>query len=92
MQNRLQVAKSVQPTHPDCSSRLEQIDKKKKEKLNVTACGEQIKSTRVNCDCTKARKVTAPKSLKNIMEKEVQLSLGYGAIRKMPVLTDPDSV
>ena len=44
-------------------------------------CGKQVKSTRVNRDWTKARKVTAPISLKDLMEKEVQSSLEDGAIQ-----------
>ena len=38
------------------------------------ARGDQVKSTRVNPDWTKARKVTAPISLEDLMEKEVHAS------------------
>ena len=69
-QSRLQGAKAVQPTNPDCYSRFEQIDNKKIP--NIMARGEKDKSTQVNRDRTKARKVTAPISLKDLMEKEVQ--------------------
>ena len=55
------------------------------------ACGEQGKSTRVNRDWTKARKVTAPISFEELMEKEVQPSLEDGAIRKLSVLADPSN-
>ena len=53
------------------------------------ACGKQVNSTRANHDWTKARKVTAPISLKYLMEKEVQLSLDDRAIRELSVIADP---
>ena len=40
--------------------------------LSVMARGKQGKSTRVNCDWTKAGEVTAPISIEELMEKEVQ--------------------
>ena len=52
------------------------------------ACGKQVKSTRANCDWTKARNATAPISLKYLMEKEVQSSLDDGAICELSVLAD----
>ena len=45
------------------------------------ARGEQVKSTRVNRDWTKARKLTVPISLKCLMGKEVQFSLEGVSIR-----------
>ena len=58
--------------------------------LIVMARGEQGKSTRLNRDCTKARKgITAPISLKDLTEKEAQSSLQHGAIRELSVLADP---
>ena len=51
--------------------------------------GKQVKYTRVNHDCTKAIKVTAPISLEYLMEKEAQLSLEDGAIHVLSVLADP---
>ena len=54
--------------HPDCYSRLEQIDKK--NNLRVMAFGKQVKSTRVNHDWNKARRVTASISLEDLIEKE----------------------
>ena len=53
------------------------------------ACGEQVKSTRVNSDCTKSRKLTAPIGLEDLMEKEVKLLLEDGAICELSVLADP---
>ena len=54
------------------------------------ACGEQVKSTQLNCDWTKARKgITAPIILEDLMEKEVQSSLQDGAICELSVLVDP---
>ena len=50
--------------------------------------GDQVKSTQVNRDWTKAIKVTAPISIKDLMKKEVQLSLEDGAIRELSVLSD----
>ena len=91
MQIRLQGAKDVQPTYADCYSRLEQINKKGKLFLSVMARGEQVKSTRVNHDWTKARRVTAPIILEDLMEKEVQLSVEDGAIRELSVLADPEN-
>ena len=55
------------------------------------ARNEQVNSTRVNCDWTNARKVTAPISLAELMEKEVQSSLEYGAICELSVLADPEN-
>ena len=51
---------------------------------------EQVKSTQVNRDWTKTRKVTAPISIEDLMEKEVQFSLEDGAIRELSVPDDPD--
>ena len=53
--------------------------------------GEQGKSTRVNRDWAKARKVTAPISLEDLMEKEVQLSPEDRAMRELSVLADPEN-
>ena len=50
------------------------------------ASGEQVKSTQVNPDWTKERKVTAPISLEDLMEKEVQSSLEDGAIQNLYIL------
>ena len=51
---------------------------------------EQGKSARPSCDGTKKRSVTsAPISLKDLMEKEVQLSTQDGAIRELSVLAEP---
>ena len=55
------------------------------------ARGEQVNSTRVNIDWSKAIKVTAPISLKDLMEKEVQSSLEDGAIRELSVLADQEN-
>ena len=56
------------------------------------ARGEQGKSTRLNRDWTKTRKgITAPISLEDLMEKEVQSSLQDGAIRELSVLSDPSN-
>ena len=52
------------------------------------ARGEQVKSKRVNRDCTEARKLTTPIRLKYLMEKELQSSLEDGAIRELSVLAD----
>ena len=53
------------------------------------ARGEQVKSTQLNSDWTKARKcITAPISLKDLMEKEVQSSLEDRAIRELSVISD----
>ena len=49
------------------------------------------KSTWFNCDWTKAGKVTAPISLEDLMEKEVQSSLEDGVIRELSVLADPSN-
>ena len=46
------------------------------------------KSTRVNCDYKKARKVNAPISLEDLMVKEVPSSLEDGDIHKLSVLID----
>ena len=50
---------------------------------------KQGKSTQVNHDWTKARKVTAPIILKDSMEKELQSPLEDGAIRELSVIADP---
>ena len=55
------------------------------------ARGEKYNSTQVNCDWTKARKVTVPTSLEDLMEKEVQLSLDDRAIRELSVIADPEN-
>ena len=55
------------------------------------AHGKQVKPTRINHDWTKARKVTAPISLEDSMEEEVQSSLEDGAICNLSVLTDPEN-
>ena len=56
------------------------------------AHGEQGKSTRLNRDWTKARKgITAPISIEELMEKEVQSPLQDGAIRELSVLADPSN-
>ena len=56
---------------------------------SVISRGEQVKSTRLNLDWTKARKgIAAPISLEDLMEKEVQLYLQDGAIRELAVLAD----
>ena len=56
------------------------------------ARGEQGKSTRINRDWTKTRKgITAPISIEDLMEKEVQSSLQDSAIRKLSVLADPSN-
>ena len=52
------------------------------------ARSKKDKSTRVNSDWTKSRKVTAPISLKDLMVKEVPLSLEESDIRELSVLTD----
>ena len=53
------------------------------------ARSEKDKSTHVNCDWKKARKVNSPISLKDLMVKELTSSLEDGDIRKLSVLTDP---
>ena len=53
--------------------------------------GDQGNSTRVNCDCTMSRKVTAPISLKDLMEKEVKQSLEDGSMRELSVLADMEN-
>ena len=51
------------------------------------ARGELGKSARINCDQNMARKgITAPISLEDLMEKEVQSPLQDGAIRELSVL------
>ena len=51
---------------------------------------EQLKSTRPSCDRPNKRSGTsAPISLEDLMEKEVQSSTQDGAIRELSVLTDP---
>ena len=53
-------------------------------------CSEQVKSTQPSCDGPKKRSGTSsPISLKDLMEKEVQLSTQDGAIRELLVLADP---
>ena len=60
--------------------------------LSVMARGDQGKSTQLNRYCTKARKgITAPISLEDLMEKEVQFFLQDGAIPELSVLTDPSN-
>ena len=53
------------------------------------ASSEKDKSTQVNHDWTKSRKVNAPISLEDLMVNELPLSLEDGDIREMSVLTDP---
>ena len=53
------------------------------------ARGEHVKSTQVNCDWTKRRKVNKPISLEYFIEKKVQSSLEDDAIHKLSVLADP---
>ena len=55
------------------------------------ARGEQVNSTQVNPYWIKARKVTAPISLEDLMEKEVQSSLEDGAIRELSVRADREN-
>ena len=51
---------------------------------------EQVKSARPSCDRPKKRSGTsAPISLEDLMEKEVQSSTQDGAIRELSVLADP---
>ena len=50
------------------------------------AHGEQVKSTPVNSDWTKAIKLIASISLEGLIEKEVQLSLEDGAIQNLYTL------
>ena len=50
---------------------------------------KKYKSTRVNHDWTKARKVNAPISLEDLMVKELPSSLEGGDIRELSVPTDP---
>ena len=51
---------------------------------------EQVKSARTICDGPKKRSGTsAPISLEDLMEKEVQSSTQDGAIRELSVLADP---
>ena len=50
-----------------------------------------VKSTQINRDWTKERKVTSPISLENLTGKGVQLSLEDGAIRELSVLSDPEN-
>ena len=50
------------------------------------ARGEQVNSTRVNRDWTKARNVTAPISLKESMENEAQLSIEDSTIKNLYIL------
>ena len=52
------------------------------------ACSEQVNSTQVNRDWTKARKLTAPISLEDLVENEVQLLLEERAIHDLLVLAD----
>ena len=52
------------------------------------ACSDKDKYTRVSCDWAKSRKVTAPISLKDLMVKEVPLSLEESDISELSVLTD----
>ena len=50
---------------------------------------KQVKSTGVNHDFTKARKITELISFEDLIEKEVQSSLEDGAICELSVLADP---
>ena len=53
---------------------------------------EQVKSAQPSCDRPKKRSGTsAPISLEDLMEKEVQSSTQDGAIRELSVLADPSS-
>ena len=53
------------------------------------ACGEKDKSTRVNRDWTKARKVTTLIILEDLTVKEVTQSPENGDIRELSVLMYP---
>ena len=55
------------------------------------ARGNQVKSTRVNRDWTKERQLTAPISIKDLIEKEVKLSLEDGNIRELSVISDTEN-
>ena len=55
------------------------------------ARGDQGNFTGVNRYYTKARKVTAPISLEDLMEKEVQSSLEDRAMRELSVLAYPEN-
>ena len=55
------------------------------------ACSKKEKSTRVSCDWTKARKVNAPISLKELMAKEMPSSLDDSDIHELSVHTDPSN-
>ena len=55
------------------------------------SCSEQSKSTQINRDRTKARKVAAPISIEYLMEKEVQSSLADRAIHELSVLANPEN-
>ena len=53
---------------------------------------EQVKSAQPSCDGPKKRSGTsAPISLEDLMEKEVQSSIQDGAIRELLVLSDPSN-
>ena len=53
---------------------------------------EQAKSARPSCDTLKKRSSTsAPISLEDLMDKEVQSSSQDGAIRELSVLADPSN-
>ena len=49
------------------------------------------KFTRIKRDWTKARKLNAPTSLKDLMVRELPLSLYDSDIRELSVLTDPNN-
>ena len=57
--------------------------------LIIMARNKKEKSTRVNCDWKKLKKVNAPISLKDLMVEELPLLLKEGDMRKMSVRTDP---
>ena len=76
-------------TQTDTSILKKSARNKNKNSLRVMAHGEQVKFTRVNRYWTKARKVTAPISLEDLLEKEVQSSIEDRNIRVLSVLADP---
>ena len=55
------------------------------------ACSKKDKSTRVNRDWKKARKVNSPISLKDLMVMELTSSLEDGDMHELPVRTDPSN-
>ena len=50
-------------------------NKSTREILSVMAHGQKDKSTQVNCDCIKERKLNAPISIEDLMVKELPSSL-----------------